>query len=244
MSGSNKFDFKKPYQSGEDFDSYIKETEYHLKNRIDSKTTHSNLLGLITVLTIGLLCLAGYLVWQTQTGGNTLSLLQQKKVAGVQENPVQNIFSGEGFSIVFKSNTPKGFESTKKSVDFPYIKNKKGVETTFYSKQEYNGIIITDSISIVTSEFDNANDLQKFSNLVVQNLGVDYEIKSSEVAIPKNIKLSKIQKKNSSGDVSYFAAITEDNYYMIKIINESRDYPELEEYTKFTESFLEGLYLN
>jgi hypothetical protein len=244
MSGSNNFDFKKPYQSGEDFDSYIKETEYHLKNRIDSKATHSNLLGLVTVLTIGLLGLGGYLFWQTQNGGNTLNLLQQKKVAGVQETAVQNIFSGEGFSIVFKSNTPQGFESTKKSVDFPYIKNKKGVETTFFNKQDFAGSIVTNSISIVTSEYDNNYDLQKFSNLVVQNLGSDYEVKSSEISVPKNIKLSKIQKKGGSDDVSYFAAVTGDNYYMIKIINESRDYPELNEYTKFTDSFLEGLYLN
>ena len=126
MPGSNKFDFKKPYQSGEDFDSYIKETEYHLKNRIDSKTTHSNLLGLITILTIGVISLGGYLFWQTQTGNDSLNILQQKKVAGVQEKTVQNIFSGEGFSIIFKNNTPQGFESTKKTVDLPYIKNKIG----------------------------------------------------------------------------------------------------------------------
>lgn len=244
MPGSNKFDFKKPYQSGEDFDTYIKETEYHLKNRIDSKTTHSNLLGLVTILTIGILSLGGYLFWQTQAGNNALNILQQKKVAGAQETVVQNIFSGQGFSIILKNNTPAGFESNKKTVDFPYIKNKKGVETTLFSKQDFNGAIITNSISIVTSEYDNAYDMQKFSNLVVQNLGSDYEIKSSEISIPKNVKLTKIQKIDSIGDVSYFAAVTTDNYYMIKIINESKDYPELSEYTKFTDSFLEGLYLN
>jgi hypothetical protein len=244
MSGFNNFDFKKPYQSGEDFEAYIKETEYHLKNRIDSKATHSNLLGLVTILTIGLLGLGGYLFWQTQSGGDVIGSLQQKKVAGVQETSVQNIFSGEGFSIVFKTSTPAGFDSSKKSVELPYIKNKKGVETTFFNKQDFSGTIITNSISIVTSEYDNVYDLAKFSNLVVQNLGADYEIKSSEISIPKNIKLSKIQKKGGSDDVSYFAAVTGDNYYMIKIINESRDYPQLNEYTKFTDSFLEGLYLN
>jgi hypothetical protein len=244
MSESNKFDFKKPYQSGEDFDTYIKETEYHLKNRIDSQSTHSNLLGLITILTIGLLGLGGFLFWQTQTGNSSLGAVEQKKVAGVQEAAVQNIFSGEGFSIILKSTTPRGFDSSKKSVEFPYIKNKKGVETTFFNKQDFSNRIITNSISILTSEYDNTYDLQKFSNLIVQNLGADYEVKSSEISIPKNVKLSKIQKKSGSSDVSYFAAITADNYYMIKVINESRDYPELNEFTKFTDSFLEGLYLN
>jgi hypothetical protein len=75
-------------------------------------------------------------------------------------------------------------------------------------------------------------------------LGKDYEIKSTDISIPKNIKLSKIQQKNASADVSYYATVTADNYYVVKIINESVNYPELEEYTKFTDSFLEGLFLN
>jgi hypothetical protein len=244
MSEKNKFDFKQPYQSGEDFDTYIKETEYHLKNRIDSKTAHSNLITLVAILTIGLISLGGYVFWQMRDNESKLSDLQQKKVAGIQESTPQNIFSGEGFSIVLKNNTPNGFKSEKISVDFPYIKGKKGVETTYASKQAIGSSSVTNSISIVSSENDNKYDTKKFSELVISSLGKDYEVKSEDISIPKNLKLTKIQKIGDSDEINYYTTVTSDNYYVIKVVNESKNYPELDEYTKFTDSFLEGLYLN
>ena len=244
MSDYNKFDFKKPYQSGEDFDSYVKETEYHLKNRIDSKTTQSNLVGIVSVLAIGIISLSGYIYWDTNQRNSTSNSQSQKSVAGVQETPIQNIFSGEGFSIMSKMDTPKGFQATKQSVDFTYIKGKKGIETTYAVKQNIQNNIVTNSISIVSSENDNKYDIKEFTGIVNTVLGKDYKVDTQETTLPKNVKIFKIYRPADGPGVNYYASITSDNYYVIKVVNESSVYPDLEQYTKFTNGFIEGLYLN
>jgi hypothetical protein len=244
MSGSNKFDYKKPYQSGEDFDSFIQETEYHLRNRIDAKKGNSGVIAFISIASICLLSVGGYVYWQSNQNPTQVASGQLKQVAGVQENLNQGTFSGDSFSVLLKTPTPKGFQAEKKSVDFLNIQRKKGTENTFYSIQDNADKKITNSISVVSSEYDDKYNLAQFSETVIRALGADYETKPGEIMIPKNIRVVKIQKKTDPKNVAYFAALTNDNYYLIKIINESKDVPELVEYTKFTDSFLENLYLN
>ena len=88
---------------------------------------------------------------------------KKSQVAGIQDNLVKNIISGDNFSLVLNEKTPDGFEMTKKSTQSPFFEQKNVVNFSFVKKipnssSEFLGI------QIVTSEYDSKLDQKTFAN--------------------------------------------------------------------------------
>jgi hypothetical protein len=247
MSDDQNFDFRNPQNSYQEQDEFVAQTQYHLKNRIDSTANNSWLTSLVFLLLIALVGVGSYSFYQNQQAETRLAQLQNQtpgQVAGVTETTIQNIISGEGFSILANSATPKGFKLEKKSTDFPYIQGKKMVQTSFTSIQKAGNTNLENSITISTSEYDNKLTNPDFSKKVLETLGANYEAKPVQISIPKDIKLIKIIQKTGDKTTNYYTAVTQDNYYVIKVTNQTTLNSEFDEYTKFTDKFLDELYLN
>jgi hypothetical protein len=237
---SKKFDFKQPYQVSEEFEDYVKETEMNVKNRIDGRSHGSFLVGIASFLTICLVLLGGFTWWQ---------VFQNQKpqpaqtVLGEKESDIQNIYSGEGFSILSKKAAPKGFELTKDLGEISYFPGKKVVTTNLKSTQTYQNQTIIDGITVTVSENDGKLDAITFAQSIVSNLGPTYRVGKSDIKIPKDIILTQIDSSKDNKKQLY-TAVTNDNYYVITVQQDSKNISSLSEYTKFSDSFLEHLYLN
>jgi hypothetical protein len=237
---NKKFDFKQPYQVSEEFEDYVKETELSVKHRIDNRSSNSFLVGVATFLTFCLVLLGGFTWWQVYQNQKPQPI---QAVLGEKESDIQNIYSGEGFSILSKKAAPKGFELTKDLGDSPYFPGKKVVTTTLKSTQTYQNKSVIDGISVTATENDGKLDAITFAQSIVTSLGSGYRVGGSETKIPKDIILTQIDSTKDTKKQIY-TAVTNDNYYVISIEINSKTIPSLSEYTQFSDTFLENLYLN
>jgi hypothetical protein len=237
---NKKFDFKQPYQVSEEFEEYVKETEMHVKNRIDDRSTNSFLVGIASFLTICLVLLGGFTWWQVFQNQKPQAT---QTVLGETESDIQNIYSGEGFSILSKKAAPKGFELTKDLGDTPYFPGKKVVTTNLKNTQTYQNQSVIDGISVTASENDGKLDAITFAQSIVTSLGSGYRVGRSDMKIPKDIILTQIDSTKDNKKQLY-TAVTNDNYYVIAIQQDSKNISSLSQYSQFSDSFLENLYLN
>jgi hypothetical protein len=237
---SKKFDFKQPYQISEEFEDYVKETEVDVKTRMNGRSHNSFLVGVASFLTVCLVLLGGFTWWQVFQNQKPQAA---QAVLGEKESDIQNIYSGEGFSILSKKAAPKGFELTKNLGDTPYFPGKKVVTTSLKNTQTYQNQTVIDGISVTVSENDGKLDAITFAQSVASSLGSSYKVGKSDTKIPKDIILTQI---DSSKDVKkqLYTAVTNDNYYVISIQQDSKNTPSLSEYSKFSDSFFENLFLN
>jgi hypothetical protein len=240
-----KFDFKHPYKSADNFDEYVEQSTFHLKNRIESLTTHSQLRGFIALLVVVLVSLGLFTYFQSRGKDASLADLNTKAtVAGITEEEIQNIVSGDTFSIILTQPTPKGFKMTKQVRDSKYLAGKKAIVNLFESIQKKDQNDVINLIEIEAVETDGAKTGEEFAQFMSQKLGTSFEIREKDIEIPKAVKLTKILENNNTGTTAYYTTKTEENYYVIRVVNQSVPYPDLSAYTEFTNSFIPGLYLN
>ena len=234
-----KYDFVSPIQqiknqkhsnNLEEFldDDFTKQKIAKKKNRIFN-------LVIITILFLSLGGLAGFSYWQTNIGKNN----KKSQVAGIQDNLVKNVISGDNFSLVLNEKTPDGFEMTKKSTQSPFFEQKNVVNSSFVKKIPNSGDTVL-GIQIITSEYDSKLDQKTFAGKTRENLGNDWEILSENINLPGEVLLSKIQKKDKSQ--SYYTTVTQNYYYVISILTKNK--PEYTETNRFVETLLPNLNLN
>jgi hypothetical protein len=245
----SKYDFLKPIQESDEFGNYVKKTEQNLKQRINPKTpktSHPNsyLWAVVFILMLSLIGLGTFSIVQKQKTDQELATLRNQKVAGANENlNVKNIIAADGFSLVMSQATPNQFKLTRQTEPFGFLPDKIAVKTSLLAKIPADGKDQISGIEVSVSEYDNKLDRQAFDQVVIEKLGKDYNLKSDDINIPNNFKISKIQAQASDG-VAYYTAVTTANYYVIKIYTQTSKNNDLAEINRFTDSMLENLYLN
>lgn len=240
------FNFKQPLINASYFQQYLKAKEEVIRKALMSKKKRSLTEGVLWFL-VAVLCLSlgalGYISYGKYEEGRSISqqTAAQPQVAGVLEEMPKNIISGDNFSILTNQKTPEGFTLTKKEEKSSFL-DKASLSSEFLVRKNKDGKELTSGLKISSVQFDNKLDKKGFDELVISKLGADFSLKSQDINLPNNIKLSKIESDQSNQ--VYYTAVTSNYYYVIQISQETSAFPEFEEINKFVESFLGGLYLN
>lgn len=237
-----KYDFISPIQQlksnknqdSSDLENFLSENFDRKQKQAKKKNRIFNLV-IITILFLSLGGLVGFSYWQWNSGK-----MKKSEVAGIQDNLVKNIVSGDNFSLVLNEKTPDGFEMTKKSIQSPFFEQKNVVNSSFVKKIPSSNGETALGIEIITSEYDSKLDQKGFANKIRENLGNDWNILSEDINLPGQVLLSKIQKKDKSQ--SYYTTATKNYYYVISILTQNK--PEYAESNRFVESLLPSLNLN
>ncbi len=248
-NSSSDFDFSKTLSARESFEDYVSKKENDLKQTLHTSQPNyrrgNKSWVIIFVLMLSLVGLGTYTLIQNKENEKQISSLKNQSVAGAQDvNSAQNIISAEGFSLVLNQATPSNFALGRKSGSFEIIPEKQAVTTSLLTNNTKAGQTLQSGLEVSTTEYDNKLDKEAYENLIVSKLGDQFEIKSRDINLPKEIKVTKIQSKDNSEDIVYYATVTEDSYYLIKIYNQASRYPEFDDSTRFTENLLSALYLN
>lgn len=245
------FNFKQPILGIKYLEDFMQEIDFfrrkNLKADQDKKKSYKPLVltiwMLITLLSAGVIGLSYFAYVQYKENQYLIAENQKKKsrVAGVNESWDLNVISGENFSIVLNQETPKGFILLSETKNWPFSKDQKSTISSFFYQTKLEDKNLFSGIKINSLEYDNKYDRESFDQLVLEKLGKDWEIKSRDINIPNNIKLSKLQNNNGK---SYYVTVTSSYYYLIEIENQTSSYPEFKEVSQFVDKFLANLYLN
>jgi len=243
-----QFDFKKALDQQDSFESFLSSKENIIKQRLNSHSPENKVKSkswaLVFVLMLSLIVMGTYTLLQSRHNDRELAALKRERVAGVLEENTQNIVTADGFSLVLNQSTPKAFEIGRQTGKFEFLENTEATTTKFLAKPTKGGQELLTGIEVSVAEYDNQLDNKSFSQKVLAKLGSSYEIKSEDVNLPKDFKVTKIQIKNDPESTAYYSAVTQDNYYLIKIYNQTSKYSDLNELSRFSDSLLQNLYLN
>lgn len=242
------FNFQSEFkEKNEIFRQYLKSKEKAIKSKFftgNSQNNQSKSWILVFVLMMGIVSLGSYSLNQNKEKNIQSTNIKNQGVAGVYEDKSQNIITGDSFSLVLTQKTPKGFDLQVKKSVANKITGKNSTVTSFLAKQNKGGQELQTGIEGWVNEYDNKMDKTIFEDFVLSKLGGEYEIKSRDINLPKDIKITKLESKNGNKDLVYYVTVTNENYYIFKLYNQTSKYPELNEQSRFTDTFLQGLYLN
>lgn len=242
------FDFKQPIQPNKYFEEYVRSKEQHIKSKLYRQPPqNAHLWAIVFVLMVSMVGLGVFALLQKQEMDRYLAGLNPNpSVAGISDsNQIgKNIITAEGFSLVLNTQTPEAFQLNRESGQFQPLEGQTAVTTSLLAKTNQDNQELLSGIQVSVIEYDNKLDRKTYDQAILKYLGQEYEIKGENISIPSEFQLSKIQHKTNPDGVAYYTSVTLDNYYLIKVYNQTAKYPELTPITRFTDSLLEGLYLN
>jgi hypothetical protein len=245
-SVSPDIDFQQAVETqNSSFDSFLKNQEDALKYKLESKPSPASnqLWLLVSILMLSVIGLGVFTLYQKQNTEKQIAALKNQQVAGVSENDSKVIIGADGFSLVLKNNAPESFKIDRRTVPFEFIPNKIASATRFVARINRDNRELISGIEVVVSEYDNKLTIDDFNKTVVQKLGSGWVVQETNITLPKDIKLTKYTNPNVQTDEIY-TALTADNYYLIKVYNQTTRYPDLAEISRFSDSILDYLYLN
>jgi hypothetical protein len=246
----NKDQLPKDFSSSEtnnQLQQYLqsKEVEFQSKMRKRHKSQLSLSWVIISVLLITLVGLGSLSVREIQKGNQTISQLseRQSQVAGVTNRPYeQEPVTGFGFAILPDQEIPQEFSQQRQIIDSPYFEGREQVQSSFLATLQTPQEQLRSGLSIGVLEYDNQLNHEEFSNLVATTLGQDFEVEEEVLVLAKDFKLQKVSNPLSS--LTYYTAITTDNYYIITIYDDLEGRDEYAEINQVTDNLLGWLYLN
>ena len=247
----SQFDFSQPVNldnSSENFDSVekvIKKKLFTEKQKVKSERGSYKLLLLVFVLFLGLIATGSFSFLQTlriQELEQKVNLTEQ--VAGAKDGPVksENYIVGSGWTIVLLEQPPQGFvlETELKQADYL---NRQVVVSRFLAKVNKGSLQLLSGIEVEVAEFDNRMNYQEFVNLIKEYLGNQYIQASQPLLVSNQFSLTKFTPK-SKDDPVYYVTLTLENYYLIRVFNQTEKFPEFINYTRFTDGLIDKLWLN
>ncbi len=240
------FDFSKPFQESQKVEE-IKQKAAKVKakkSETSNKPTKSSWL-LVLVLMISLAAIGSFSLVEMKSLQGKVSKLENTtgQVSGVTTKAKTTI-TGTSFTIVTEGEIPEGYQMNYSTTDFTYLNqdNRQGSVNTYIATISKEAKEYNTGIEVKSSEYDNAWDSKRFAEEVGKKLGSDYIQDSNDITIQKGVKLSKFE--NSDNNLVYYTAVTEQNYYVIKVYNQTLQNSDLIEYSRYTSSFIQNLYLN
>ncbi len=247
----SQFDFSQPVNlsnSVENFDSVekvIKQKLFSEQKKTKSERGNYKLLLLVFVLFLGLIATGSFSLLQTlriQELEQKVNLTEQ--VAGVKDESMnsENYIVGSGWTLILPEQPPQGFvlETELKQADYL---NRQVAVSRFLAKVNKGGLQLLSGIEIEVAEFDNRMNYQEFVNLIKDYLGAKYIQAGQPIVVSEQFSLTKFTPK-SKDDPVYYVTLTLENYYLIKVFNQTEKFPDLINYTRFTDGLIERLWLN
>ncbi len=245
-SANPDIDFKQAVEAqNSNFDSFLNNQEEALKYKLESKPNPASnqLWLLVSVLMLSVIGLGVFTLYQKQNTEKQIAALKNQQVAGVKESDDKVIIGADGFSLVLKTPAPDAFKLDRRSVPFEFIPNKIASATRYVARINRDNRELISGLEIVVSEYDNKLTSEDYNKTVIQKLGSGWVQQETSITLPKDIKLTKYSNPNVQSDEIY-TALTADNYYLIKVYNQTVRYPDLAEISRFSDGILDYLYLN
>jgi hypothetical protein len=233
------FDFKQPIQNVEQpFEEFVKEAKTNNSPAINKTRKSAGKYLLVTLLGLNILGLGvfGYISLNDNQ-------VNQPEVAGEQEILKKNTFSGTGYSIVTDKEIPKGYKASEVSKNLPFLQNLPGNESRYLIEDKVNGNVIKSGFEIFRAENNNALNETEYTQAVRSFLGNDYVVDPQTITLPNQIFAYKLSSPRDQ-NIYYYVARTTDNYYLIKVYNQSNGVAHLSEYTDFINTLPNTLFLN
>jgi len=247
----SQFDFSQPANlsnSVENFDSVekvIKQKLFSEQKKAKAERGNYKLLLLIFVLFLGLIATGSFSLLQTlriQELEQKVNLTEQ--VAGVKDDSVkfENYIVGSGWTIILPEPPPQGFTLETELKQADYL-NRQVVVSRFLAKVNKGSLQLLSGVEIEVAEFDNRMNYEQFVNLIKEYLGNKYIQASQPLVVSNQFSLTKFTPK-SKDDPVYYVTLTSENYYLIRVFNQTEKFPDLIDYTRFTDSLIDKLWLN
>jgi hypothetical protein len=229
-------------------DKMLEKKKAELEQKIlkNPKKHNSSAWIIVFILMITLVGLGTFTLNELKTSNESLVEIKQQQVAGAKD--VEGFsyppISGYGFTILPNQKVAESFKldrSTGQSKVFP---QRTSVVSSFLVEELRDGKKMKSGIEVEVLEYDNKYNQTEFTEIVKKSLPSNFETTSTDIIIPRSFKISRIEDKDKVGGLVYYTAVTTDNYYVIKIFNQTKDYQEFLSINRFTESILQNLYLN
>lgn len=232
-----------------DFQEFVNQKKQELEEKINynPRRSTSSAWILVFLLMLTLVGLGTFTLTQLRQNNQEISNLKQKNaVAGSTDENSYNYppISGYAFTILPGEAVPAGYNLTRKTEQSTIFKDRTAVFSSYINESLNSGRKIKSGIEVEVLEYDNKYNQQQFSDLIATTLGNNFKLVSNDIIIPRNFKISRIDSQDKNIGYNYYVAVTNDNYYIIKIFNQSIGISDLKDVNRFTDNILGWLYLN
>ncbi len=249
-TNNTQFDFSQPVSFEEsdyynDFDKQFKpRLNAKLNSQLNQPKFNSGLFLVVTVLLLSLIAIGSFSIVQTIKIQNLEEKLNNgSQVAGINEQTSKEHFIvGSGWTILVDQKPPAGYVLEHSLIEADYL-NRKVSATSFLARMNKGAMQLTTGIEVHTAEYDNKMTLEEFVSVIEQYLGKKYLKSNQTLTVSGQFDLVRFSPK-SKDDPVYYVTVTFDNYYVIKIFNQTERFPEFIDYTRFTDKLISGLWLN
>ena len=239
--GNPQFDFTTAQDKSSNIQQYSDYKKAELNNKIFNPKYASN-KSAVWILAVLIVCLTGLCGFTTYQIYNYERELQSKANKGNIKDA--KIIAGDGFSFVIDSTIPNGFYKESSRTDFEWLEGKKGFVNSFISKDSVDGEENINGISVYTTEYDSKLSQKEFAQKVGEKLGDTFRLDVDKVSLGNGILLNHHSAINPRIKINYFTAVNANNYYVIKVYNQGKDNPKVNDKAEFTKNLLNNLRLN
>lgn len=244
-----KIDFNLSGLEQDNLQGFLNRKEQEIKTKLNQQRKQAKIINwvMLGVLTVSLVSLSALYFFQTKENNSRLAQARNRlqQIAGmIDDDPESServpAITGDSLAIRPEVLPPNEFIKFSNEVEFRFLNNKKAMETSFTAKMINNNQELKSGVKIQVVEYDKRYSSRTFADLILAELGDDFEIKSRSISIPKNFLLTKI----TSQEKEFYTGVTTDNYYLIEIFRETEGISKYQEINEFTDSILQNLYLN
>jgi hypothetical protein len=239
--GNPQFDFTTAQDKSSSLESYSEGKKAELNDKIFN-SKYSNNRSAIWVLVILIICLTGLCGFTTYQIYNYERELQSKANKGNIKDA--KIIAGDGFSFVIDSAIPNGFYKESMRTDFEWLEGKKGNVNSFISKDTVDGEENVNGVAVYSTEYDSKLSQKEFAQKVGEKLGDTFRLDTDKVSLGNGTLLNHHTAINPRVKINYFTAVNGNNYYVIKVYNQGKDNPKVNDKAEFTKNLLSNLRLN
>lgn len=239
--GNPHFDFTTAQDKSSSLESYSEGKKAELNDKIFNAKYSSNKSAIWILMTL-ILCLTGL------CGFTTYQIYNYEKELATKSNKNNikdaKVIAGDGFSFVIDSVIPSGFYKESTRSDFEWIAGKKGNVNSFLSKDTIDGEENINGIAVYSTEYDSKMSQKEFAQKVADTLGDTFKLDADRVGLGNGTLLSHHLAVNPRIKINYFSAVNSSNYYVIKVYNQGKDNPKVNDKAEFTKNLLNNLRLN
>jgi hypothetical protein len=238
--GNPQFDFTTAQSKSSSIESYSEGKKAELNDKIFNPKLSGNKSAL-WILVILIICLTGLCGFTTYQIYNYERELTKNSKSSIKD---AKIIAGDGFSFVIDSPIPNGFYKESVRTDFEWLEGKKGSVNSFLSKDNVDGEENINGVAVYSTEYDSKLSQKEFAQKVGEKLGDTFRLDLDKVSLGNGTLLNHHSAINPRIKINYFTAVNGNNYYVIKVYNQGKDNPQVNDKAEFTKNLLNNLRLN
>jgi hypothetical protein len=239
--GNPQFDFTTAQDKSSSLETYSEGKKAELTEKIFNPKYNNNksAIWVMTILIICLTGLCGFTTYQIYKYEHDLEYKANK--SNIKD---AKIITGDGFSFVIDTSIPNGFYKESNRIDFEWLEGKKGFVNSFISKDNIDGEENINGVSVFSTEYDSKLSQKDFAQTVSEKLGDTFRLGLDKVSLGNGTLLNHHAPVNPRIKINYFTAVNSNSYYVIKVYNQGKDNPKVNDKAEFTKGLLNNLRLN